>query len=61
MTFCPEWLTDNINLDTTNFMYKWIYLIFFNTVWVWIPLWVIWYSVVDISSAMQVRDAKKKQ
>ncbi|KAF4119610.1 Emopamil binding protein [Geosmithia morbida] len=60
MTFCPEWLTGNINLDTSNFMYKWIYLIFFNTLWVWIPLWVIWWSVMDIANALQVRDAKKK-
>ncbi|KAL8418265.1 hypothetical protein RB594_001757 [Gaeumannomyces avenae] len=31
MTFCPEWLVGSINLDTSNFMYLWVYLVFFNT------------------------------
>ncbi|KAF5025910.1 hypothetical protein F66182_2029 [Fusarium sp. NRRL 66182] len=59
MTFCPEWLIGNTNLDTSNFMYLWVYLVFFNTLWVGIPLWVIWYSVKDISNAMSVRQGKK--
>ncbi|EKJ75733.1 hypothetical protein NXS19_012240 [Fusarium pseudograminearum] len=59
MTFCPEWLVGNPNLDTSNFMYLWVYLVFFNTLWVWIPLWVIWYSVKDISNALSVRQRKK--
>ncbi|WZH45071.1 Emopamil-binding protein [Fusarium acuminatum] len=59
MTFCPEWLVGSPNLDTSNFMYLWIYLFFFNTLWVWIPLWIIWYSVKDISNALNVRQGKK--
>lgn len=59
MTFCPEWLIGNLNLDTSNFMYLWVYLVFFNTLWVWIPLWVIWYSVRDISTALNERQVKK--
>ncbi|KAJ3542655.1 hypothetical protein NM208_g3979 [Fusarium decemcellulare] len=59
MTFCPEWLIGNVNLDTSNFMYLWVYLVFFNTLWVWIPLWAIWYSVKDISNALTVRQGKK--
>ena len=42
MTFAPEWLSGNTNLDTSNFMYLWVYLFFFNTLWVWIPLWVLY-------------------
>lgn len=61
MTFCPEWLTGNVNLDTSNFMYKWVYLVFFNGLWVVIPLYVIWWSVCDLSSALAVRDSKKSQ
>ena len=38
MTFCPEWLTGNPSLDTSNWLYLWIYLVFFNGVWVVIPL-----------------------
>ena len=41
MTFAPEWLSGSPNLDTSNFMYKWVYLFFFNTLWVFIPLWVL--------------------
>lgn len=26
MTFCPEWLTGNPNLDTSNPLYFWVYL-----------------------------------
>lgn len=59
MTFCPEWLTGNINLDTTNFMYLWVYLIFFNTIWVWIPLYAIYWAVKDISGALNERKVKK--
>lgn len=30
MTFAPEWLTGSPNLDTSNWMYLWLYLVFFN-------------------------------
>lgn len=59
MTFAPEWLIGSLNLDTSNFMYLWVYLFFFNTLWVWIPLWIIWYSVRDISNALSVREVRK--
>ncbi|KAK5137832.1 hypothetical protein LTR08_006600 [Meristemomyces frigidus] len=42
MTFVPEWLSGSVNLETSNFMYKWVYLFFFNTLWVWIPLWILY-------------------
>ncbi|CAI4210246.1 unnamed protein product [Parascedosporium putredinis] len=61
MTFCPEWLTGNINLDTSNFMYKWVYLVFFNVLWVFIPLYAIYYAVGEISSAFKTQSAKAKQ
>ena len=56
ITFCPEWLTANHNLDTSNFMYKWVYLIFFNTLWVFIPLYAIGVATADITDAFSVRD-----
>jgi len=61
MTFCPEWLTGNINLDTSNFMYKWVYLVFFNMLWVFIPLYAIYYAVGQISSAFKAQAAKGKK
>ncbi|KAL9100621.1 MAG: hypothetical protein Q9163_004022 [Psora crenata] len=41
MTFAPEWLSGSLNLDTSNFLYLWVYLAFFNLLWVFIPLWVL--------------------
>lgn len=42
MTFAPEWLTGSPNLVTDNFMYKWVYLVFFNAaLWVVIPAWIL--------------------
>ncbi|RDW94308.1 hypothetical protein BP5796_00071 [Coleophoma crateriformis] len=56
MTFCPEWLTGNVNLDTSNFMFKWVYLVFFNMIWVFMPLYVLYIAFVDINNAMLVRN-----
>lgn len=63
MTFCPEWLSRSPNLDTSNWMFTWLYLVFFNTLWVWIPLWILWDSYGVIVAAMggqePMKDAKK--
>ncbi|KAH8663955.1 Emopamil-binding protein [Xylariales sp. PMI_506] len=55
MTFCPEWLTMNYNLDGSNFMYLWVYLVFFNALWVVIPIYAVWVSLQDINDAFAVR------
>ncbi|KAK4109471.1 Emopamil-binding protein [Canariomyces notabilis] len=55
MTFMPEWLTGNVNLDTSNFMYKWVFLIFFNGLWVVVPLYAIYVAVDDIYDAFKAR------
>ncbi|KAJ6263690.1 hypothetical protein Dda_2259 [Drechslerella dactyloides] len=49
MTFAPEWLTGSQALDTSNFMYTWVYLFFFNMLWVWIPGWLCWVSYRKIA------------
>lgn len=51
MTFAPEWLSGNPNLDTSNFMYLWVYLFFFNMLWVWFPFWVLYEAYNNISLA----------
>ena len=51
MTFAPEWLSGSHNLDTSNFMYLWVYLVFFNMLWVVIPLWVLHEAADTISLA----------
>ena len=63
MTFAPEWLSGSPNLDTSNVMYTWIYLFFFNTLWVWIPLWILWQAYGQVSRAVQLQsgsDSGKK-
>ncbi|EMD63825.1 hypothetical protein GGP41_005551 [Bipolaris sorokiniana] len=52
MTFAPEWLTGSPNLDTSNWMYLWLYLTFFNGLWVIFPLWILYEAYQTISSAM---------
>lgn len=65
MTFAPEWLTGSSNLDTSNFMYLWVYLVFFNTLWVWFPMWILYESYQNIKMAFSLADekveAKKKK
>lgn len=38
-------------------MYKWVYLIFFNTLWVWLPLYAIYVASADILDAFKARAA----
>lgn len=53
MTFAPEWLSGNPNLDASNWMYLWLYLVFFNAaLWVAIPVWILWESYGRIVGAL---------
>jgi hypothetical protein len=56
MTFAPEWLTGSQNLDTSNFMFLWVYLVFFNMLWVFLPLYALYISFIDIADAFKVRN-----
>ncbi len=56
MTFAPEWLTGNQNLDGSNFMYLWVYLVFFNMLWVVMPIYALWVAYQDMSEAFAVRN-----
>nr|XP_045369935.1 emopamil-binding protein-like [Camelus bactrianus] len=44
MTFCPDWLMGSPNLNTNSRLYFWVYLVFFNGVWVLIPGLLLWQS-----------------
>jgi hypothetical protein len=57
MTFCPEWLTGNPNLDTSNALYFWVYLMFMNIIWVVIPLWLMYDSYGHIASSLRFAQA----
>uniref|UniRef100_A0A7N9CZV0 EXPERA domain-containing protein n=1 Tax=Macaca fascicularis TaxID=9541 RepID=A0A7N9CZV0_MACFA len=53
MTFLPEWLTRSPNLNTSNWLYCWVYLFFFNGVWVLIPGLLLWQSWVELKKMHQ--------
>ncbi|PGH09056.1 hypothetical protein AJ79_05785 [Helicocarpus griseus UAMH5409] len=48
MTFAPEWLSGSHGLDTSDPMYLWVYLVFFNTLWVFVPIWVLRQAWVEV-------------
>lgn len=53
MTFCPEWLVGSPSLRTDNILYAWVYLVFFNGVWVVIPAALLYDSWVEMKAAFQ--------
>ncbi|XP_018415639.1 PREDICTED: emopamil-binding protein-like [Nanorana parkeri] len=48
MTFCPDWLVGSPNLNTSNWLYLWVYLVFFNGLWVLIPGLLLWQSWLEL-------------
>lgn len=50
MTFAPEWLTGSSQLATDNPVYLWFYLFFFNTLWVFVPGWVLWEAAKELKA-----------
>jgi hypothetical protein len=61
MTFAPEWLSGSPNLDGSNWMYLWLYLVFFNAgLWVLIPGWILYEAYGRIGNALGRVDGGKK-
>jgi len=58
MTFCPEWLTGSPNLETSNFLFLWVYLFLMNVIWVVIPAWLLYDSYGHIASSLRTVQAK---
>ncbi|EPS33432.1 hypothetical protein PDE_08394 [Penicillium oxalicum 114-2] len=56
MTFAPEWLTGSLQLATEDPVYLWLYLFFFNTLWVFVPLWVLWEASKELQAAFVTRE-----
>jgi hypothetical protein len=40
-------------------MFTWLYLFFFNTLWVWIPLWILYDSYGTVVGAVDVKNKKE--
>jgi hypothetical protein len=58
MTFCPEWVDGSPNLDTSDPILLWIYLVFMNGLWVVIPALLLWDSfarLTDVSDQSKAR------
>ncbi len=61
MTFCPEWLTGSANLSTQNVMHMWLYLVFFNGLWVVIPGLLLVHSYIEMVNVFQSHAKKNKK
>nr|XP_004659935.1 emopamil-binding protein-like [Jaculus jaculus] len=60
MTFFPEWLIGSPSLNTNSWLYFWVYLVFFNGVWVLIPALLLWQSWVELKK-MYFQGAKSEK
>ncbi|KJA24347.1 hypothetical protein HYPSUDRAFT_38777 [Hypholoma sublateritium FD-334 SS-4] len=60
MTFCPEWLTGSPNLNTSNVLHLWVYLVFMNIIWVGVPLWLMYDSYAHVASSLRAVQAAAK-
>ncbi|OAP57637.1 hypothetical protein AYL99_08375 [Fonsecaea erecta] len=57
MTFAPEWLSGSTALASDDPVYLWLYLVFFNVLWVGIPFWVLYTASQEISAAFAPKGA----
>ncbi|XP_004680302.1 PREDICTED: emopamil-binding protein-like [Condylura cristata] len=60
MTFSPDWLLGSPNLNTSNWLYLWVYLVFFNSVWVLIPGLLLWQSWIELKKMHHKGTSSKK-
>ena len=59
MTFAPEWITGNVSLNpNNNALHLWLYLTFFNGVWVVIPLMLLCHSWSEMQRVFPNQHAK---
>ncbi|MEQ2308234.1 hypothetical protein AMECASPLE_026135 [Ameca splendens] len=56
MTFCPEWLLGSPHLNTSNPLYLWLYLVFFNGLWVLVPILLLVQSWLRLKGLHAVRE-----
>lgn len=65
ITFAPEWLTMNTLLDGGgDTVYLWLYLCFFNLIWVFIPFWVLyvaWREMIVMFERLDLNGSKGEQ
>ncbi|GAA5890574.1 hypothetical protein JCM6882_002967 [Rhodosporidiobolus microsporus] len=60
MTFVPEWISGSPSLNTSHWLYTWVYLAFFNGLWVLIPLVLIYQSFGELTAAVREREGRRE-
>uniref|UniRef100_A0AAZ1XK93 EXPERA domain-containing protein n=1 Tax=Oreochromis aureus TaxID=47969 RepID=A0AAZ1XK93_OREAU len=60
MTFCPDWLLGSPHLNTSSLLYLWVYLVFFNGVWVLVPGLLLLQSWFSLRSLHMLRVDQSK-
>lgn len=53
MTFAPEWLSGSTALATGDPVYLWVYLVFFNALWVVVPIGVLFAGWREVTRAFE--------
>ncbi|XP_029941921.1 emopamil-binding protein-like [Salarias fasciatus] len=61
MTFCPDWLMGSPHLNTSSWLYLWVYLVFFNGVWVLVPVLLLVQSWLGLRSVHELRAPDRKR
>uniref|UniRef100_A0A8C0GEB0 EBP like n=1 Tax=Chelonoidis abingdonii TaxID=106734 RepID=A0A8C0GEB0_CHEAB len=61
MTFCPDWLIGSPNLNTSNWLYLWVYLVFFNGIWVVLPGLLLWQSWLGLKQMHREKSNSRKK
>lgn len=62
MTFAPEWLSGSTALATDDPVYLWVYLVFFNGLWVVVPVLLLgkaWSEIAAVFGQGQADDRKR--
>ncbi|XP_071064433.1 emopamil-binding protein-like isoform X2 [Dasypus novemcinctus] len=61
MTFLPQWIVGSPSLDTSSWVYLWIYMGFFNGVWVLVPGLLLWQSWVELKKMHHKETSVRKK
>ncbi|XP_050807609.1 emopamil-binding protein-like [Gopherus flavomarginatus] len=61
MTFCPDWLIGSPNLNTSNWLYLWVYLVFFNGIWIVLPGLLLWQSWLGLKQMHHEKSNTRKK
>uniref|UniRef100_UPI0037E980F0 emopamil-binding protein-like n=1 Tax=Semicossyphus pulcher TaxID=241346 RepID=UPI0037E980F0 len=55
MTFAPDWLLGSPSLNTSSWLHLWVYLVFFNGLWVLVPVLLLVQSWSSLKSLHVLR------